>query len=104
MNSLPQIIGECEHVLERTRQLWKVFQAVTSSAELWPTERFRRRANSMHSVTFRAIQPCSVWSRRYVTAVLEELERLPMTLSAHLERPRRIRPGDKLSGVSLALF
>jgi len=55
MQTVIQIICQYQHLLERARQLGKILEPVTAGAKLWPTERFRRSANSMYTVTLSAV-------------------------------------------------
>jgi hypothetical protein len=103
MKPIAEIIGQREHLLKRARQRRQVLQAVTSGAELRPAERFRRCADAVHAVAFDTIEPRHIRPNREVTAGLKELQRLPVTVSAHLKSRARIRSGDEAS-VSLELF
>lgn len=58
----------------------------------------------MHAVTFDTIEPAHIRPSREVTAVLEELERLPVTPPAHLQSRARVGSRDEATRVSLELF
>src|SRR5258705_12313070 len=104
MNSFAQIIGKSKHLLKRTGQLRQVLEPVTAGAELGPSERLRSRADPVNPVAFSTIKPRRVWASRDVTAAVEKLKRLTMTLAAHLERRGSIRSRNKMTSVSFALF
>src|SRR5882724_11451085 len=104
MNSFAQIIGKRKHLLKRTGQLRQVLEPVTACAELRPSERIRSRANAVNSVAFNTIKPRRVRTSRDVPAAPEKLERLTMTLAAHLERRGCIRSCDEITSMSFVLF
>jgi len=58
----------------------------------------------VHAVTFNTIKSLSIRTSCNVTACLEELERLTMATSAHLERAGGIRFRNEVIGVSFRLF
>src|SRR5215510_605631 len=97
MQTVFQVICQYQHLLERSRQLRQVLESVTTSAKLWPSKRFRRGADCMHTVTFSAIQSRCVWSRRNVTTPLEELQGLTVTLAAHLKCGVGIRSSNEMT-------
>ena len=72
---------------------------MATRAELRPAKRLRSRADRVHAVTFNTIEPRRVWASGDVLAALEELERLAVTLAAHLESRGRIGPGDEVFAV-----
>ena len=99
MHSIIQLVYHREHLLEGLRQWRKVFQAVAARAELRPAKRLRSRTYRVHPVTFNTIEPRRVRASRNVTAALEELERLRVTLAAHLKSRGGIGLRDEVFGV-----
>lgn len=99
-----QIISQRQHLLKRARQRRQVLKTVTTCAELSPAERIRIRADGVDAVTFHTIEPRRIWTSRDVATALEELERLAMTTTTHLERAGGIWFPDETIGVSFRLF
>ena len=77
---------------------------MAARAELRPAKRLRSRADRVHAVAFNTIEPRRVRASRNVTAALEELERLRVTLAAHLKSRGGIGPGDEVSGVCFSFL
>ena len=73
---------------------------MAARAELRPAKRFRSRANRVHAVAFNTIESRCIRASGNVAAALEELERLTVTLAAHLKSRGGIGPGDEVSEVS----
>lgn len=101
---ITEIISQREHLLKRARQCRQILEPVTTRAELSPAERIRIRADGVDAVTFHTIKPRCIRTSRNVAAALEELERLAMTTTTHLERAGGIWFPDETIGVSFRLF